>query len=152
MITSCYVINKMKEYTDPSYRWTVMSIVEHSMPRLAVFTQFVWQKLTMLKEDIKRQPKNALIEDEDESEAESEYTYTDRSESDESNYDYGLGFIGRQKKIDDSLHSSAPLPDFSDEEQKTAEYLAEWIKGVADLDRDIVHHARLLTKVGQIDA
>ena len=92
----------------------------------------------MLTENIKRQPKNALIEDEDESEAESEYTYTDRSESDESNYDYGLGFIGGQKKIDDSPYSSAPLLDFSDEEQKIAEYLAKWIKGVADLDRDVV--------------
>ena len=101
----------------------------------------------MLDEDIKRQSKNDLIEDGSESEDESEYTYTDWSESDDSNNDSGLGFLGGQEKIVDSSkivedidspYSSVPLPEFSDEEQKTAEYLADWIKAVADHDRNIV--------------
>ena len=92
----------------------------------------------MLEEDIKKHPKNDLIEDGSESEDASEYTYTDWSESDESSHDSGLGFPGGQEKIVDSPYSSVPLLDFSDEEQKTTEYLADWIKAAADPDRDIV--------------
>ena len=80
----------------------------------------------------------------------SEYTYTDCSESEDSSYDSGFGAGGRKDKIErkqqipskedaeDDPYSCLPLADFSDDEQKTAEYFADWKKAVTDPDRDIV--------------
>ena len=39
---------------------------------------------------------------------------------------------------DDSPYSSVPLPNVSDEEQKTADYLTEWMTDVMDLSKNIV--------------
>ena len=93
---------------------------------------------------------NKLPNPDFDSDIDSEYTYTDCSESEDSSWDSGFAVCERKDKIErkkqipskedteDDPYSCLPLPDFSDDEQKTAEYFADWKKAVLDPDRDIV--------------
>ena len=93
---------------------------------------------------------NDGVKNDSNSDTDSEYTYTECSESEDSSYDSGFGASGRKDKIERKkyIHSKEdteydpysclPCPDFSEDEQKTAEYFADWKKIVTDPERDIV--------------
>jgi len=91
-------------------------------------------------------------DDDSDSDDNSEYTFTDCSESEYERDDSGIDMSRsiRNKTFkkdmasiklvaeDDSPYSSVPLPDFNDEEQKTAKYLIDWKKALMDPNRNIV--------------
>ena len=93
-------------------------------------------------------PNHNLSEESSDSGDDSEYIYADWSESDtEYSCDSGVGLSNSQNKdiilsktpVDhDSPFISAPLADFDEKELKTANYFADWLKAVADPDKDIV--------------
>merc|ERR1712106_58940 len=98
------------------------------------------------KEKIKSVKKEASVCDSF-SEDDSDYTYTDCSDSEETSSDSGFSIsitkdtkkqVSKELVDKDDPYSSLPLPDFSEDEQKTAEYLAGWKKAVTNPKTDIV--------------
>ena len=82
----------------------------------------------------------------EDSDDEDEYTFTDCSDSEDSSVDSRLEIPRGKSKIqmrkevndEDDPYSDVPLPDFSDDEKKAAEYFTEWTKALADPSRKIV--------------